>query len=277
MVVTHRLNITRMNPSNLYEHYFCAISRKIQQLTRQCVDRHGGLESLLETGDIAEVRDVITQGIAVFGTKQYDAYLGCSDETFRQIIAEVYNDECYVYYTVSTDRKPYDVTKAVEGTPYEPTKLPLAPLGGVDGERVWGDTPAMIAPQYIIMVSITPETYLATSSSKTNHYGLPVSVGARMRANMPYRNSPCKVLSETETRLYSAYGSRKALIEMKDRANSVATHRLVYRNILEANKPTRIDNLVDRNKHPYGTDKSLMLVHAIMNSAGLELDYVKGD
>ena len=272
-VVTTHLNITRMNPSNLYEQYFSAMSRRIKKLTMDEVDKYGGPE-VISDQDVAKIYPIVLEGVKAFGTEQYDSYLQANIEEQLEIVKEVYYKECYIYYKVSSKKKPYEVIEDVKGTIYEPIKARFKINGDSSGENDWSKSKLLIAPQYIILLAKTPESYLATSSAKTNHYDLPVSVGPKIRQNIPYRNSPVKILSETETRLYGAYVSRKGLAEMKDRANSVTSHRLVYEKILSSDRPTDIDALIDRNEHPFGTDKSLEIVESILNASGIDLEYV---
>jgi hypothetical protein len=262
-----------MNPSNLYEQYFCGISRKIKTLVTEEVDKFGGLESLAVDA-IDNIFQLVLGGIQLFGTEQYEQYLKASPQERLDIITEVYTKECYIYYKVSSKLKPYEVIANVKGTVYEPVKEYIRIPTEGETDVKWNHRKAMIAPQYIILLAKTPESYLACSSAKTNHFDLPVSVGPKKRQNTPYRNSPFKVLSETETRLYAAYVGRRGLAEMKDRANSLSTHRLMYRNILMADKPTDIPTLVDREQHPFGTDKTIEIVESILNASGIDLEYV---
>jgi len=262
-----------MNPSNLYEQYFAGISRRIKAIVVHEVDLLGGLEQLSDDS-VNMVFEFVLNGISIFQTEQHAAYAKASVASRREILAEIYNRECYIYYKVSSTRRPYEVVQASIGTMYEPVGSKFLIQSIDQPEARWSENKVIIAPQYIILLAKTPEQYLATSSAKTNHYDLPVSVGPRMRQTLPYRNSPVKILSETETRLYSSYVGRKGLAELKDRANSVETHKLVYQNILNAEKPGNIDSLVDRNVHPFGTDKAIELTESILNVSGIKLVYV---
>ena len=64
---------------------------------------------------------------------------------------------------------------------------------------------------------------------------------------------------------------------MKDRANSITTHEEIYKNILLADKPTNIDEVIDRNKFNFGGDESLKLIDRILNAGGIELSYEHSD
>jgi len=271
--VTNYLNTTRMNPSNLYEQYFSAISRMIKRHTMTAVDKLGGIDTIT-VDNVDSVFKIILDGVAIYGTEQFDSYSVATQEEKIDIVNDVYHRECYIYYKVSSKLKPYEVVVRAIGTIYEPIESKfMISKDGISLPVESYDT-ALFAPQYIILLAKTPEHYLATSSAKTNHYDLPVSVGPKMRQHVPYRNSPVKVLSETETRLYTSYVGRKGIAEMKDRANSTETHRTMYENILNADKPTDIECLIDRDKHPFGTDKSVELAESILAASGIELDYV---
>jgi hypothetical protein len=67
------------------------------------------------------------------------------------------------------------------------------------------------------------------------------------------------------------------MAELKDRANSMETHRTIYAGILRANKPTNIDRAVDRKKVPLGGDDSLNIVEAIFNSGGCDVAFIESD
>ena len=117
---------------------------------------------------------------------------------------------------------------------------------------------------------------LYTSSPNLNNFMFPIPVTSSNRDRFPYRNTPVKNISETEGRLFSFYGGREAIAELKDRANSVPTHRALYNNILTAQHPTNVDNLVDRNLVPFGNDSAIKLVQSIFNSIGMSYTYVPG-
>jgi len=269
--VTNHLNTTRMNPSNLYEQYFNAASRKVKRLVTNIVqDINNATDDVVD-----QAFNVVLDMLSIIGTEQYTAYSGAGTEERRKIIRDIVEDEFYIYYKVSSHIRPYEIVKKLMDSPYRPDKsrVTYKPLGS--SEYITTVNEVMIAPQYMIVLAKTPESYLATSSSKLNHFGLPVSVGPKIRQVTPYRNSPTKVLSETEVRLYAAYAGRRAVAEIKDRGNSVETHQLLYKNVLTSHKPTDIDNLVDRRLHPFGTDKALEFVDNVISCAGIEFQYDK--
>lgn len=241
-------------------------------MTRREVDVAGGVDTLTEPA-IKHIFNIILEGIAKFDTEQYRGYAALDTAGKLDVIREVYYEECYIYYKISSKRRAYDVVQAVMGTDYEPFEGKFKFTDESGEVSIDSVNEVMIAPQYIMLLAKTPDNYLVCSSAKTNHYDIPVSAGTAVRQTMPYRNSPVKILSETESRLYTGYAERTAIAELKDRANSVETHTMLYRALLDAETPCNVDQLINRELHPYGTDKALETVDAMLGVSGIELEY----
>ena len=60
-------------------------------------------------------------------------------------------------------------------------------------------------------------------------------------------------------------------------ASSINTHKAVYTNILNADTPTAMDKLVDRNIVPYCGDAAVNLAKHIMASSGISTVFVPDD
>jgi hypothetical protein len=72
-----------------------------------------------------------------------------------------------------------------------------------------------------------------------------------------------------------SYVGQHPTLELKDRANSINTHKHLYNNILSADSPTNIDKVVDRKVQPYGEDKSLEIINSIFKCAGMSIHYTE--
>lgn len=265
--------ISRMNVSRMYEHYFNAMSRKTKLELRKIIPPHVPIDKY-EPKSLSHAWSVLLGFLKLLDNEQYEVYNSLTDENqMKEIIHECVNNEVFILYKVSSKKKAYDIVKDSKGTIYEPTIDKVSFKDKVTGEIKMSKYPIMIAPIYTILLSKTPENFLAVAGAKTNHYGLPVGVSNNVRDRLPWRNSPTKTLSETEVRLYLSYVSRQGIIELKDRANSIPTHEAIYENILNAEQPGNIDEVVDRTKQAYGEDASLELVNNIFNAAGISIDY----
>lgn len=267
--------ISRMNPGRIYEHYVAGMSRRCKHMI---LEKYGEDFSKYTPAAIEDSFNIILGLLELIGTEQYTAYKAVKTlEDKAAIVQEAVEKEVYLYYKISSEKKPYQIVldtikAAASGTSYEPIvdKVKFRRLG----KEYVTKEPVMISPQYTILLNKTAETYLSVAGARVNHFGFPISVGNTSKYRLPHRPNPVKALSETETRLYTSYVSQRGILELKDRANSIKTHEALYKNILDAPMPTNIDSVVDRSKVPYGEDSALQLVNNIFNAAGLEMDWV---
>lgn len=263
----------RMNIGNLYEQYFNSMSRHTKFMITEGIKGMGKETGDLTDDEISKVFLTVLGITKLLDTEQYQYYLNASPSQKRAVINEVIKDEMFLYYKVTSKVEPWMVIMRTLGTPFEPQLMNVT--WNKDGKSFRIKDGILMGPQYIILLAKTPENFLSCASAKTNHYGFPIGVSSKQRVTMPWRNSPVRVLSETETRLYSSYVSRRALIEIKDRANSISTHSHICAKVLRASVPTNIDNVVDRLICPYGGDAAVEFVENILNAAGIKLEYVK--
>lgn len=273
----------RMNVSRLYEQYFNGFSRKTKYLVTNAINSYTGAElpnsekiEILKPEESLGVFTLVLELLSYIDNEQYKAYKSLYDEkniyNINKILLEILEKELFIQYTVSNRKKAYQIVKELKDTKFAPDIV--YPEYTINGKKVPGRGKVIIAPLYIILLFKTGDEFLSCASAKTNHYGFPISAGKNTKYNLPWRNSPVKIASETEARLFSAYSGPEVIAELKDRATSKDTHAEVYKNILNAQTPTNVDRLVDRSKMPFGNDASLQLVNSVFNCAGVEIDYV---
>lgn len=264
--------VSRMNVGRIYEHYFNAMSRKTQYEIKQAL---GGLKPINDYNEkeIESGWSVLLGLLEIIGTEQYIEYKKIKNiEDKKHILEECINKEVYILYRVSSKKRPYQVVLDTKGTIYEPT-ISKVHIPRENGRVFISKQDIMIAPIYTILLSKTSETFLSVAGAKLNHFGFPIGVGSATRNYLPWRNSPTKILSETETRLYNSYVSRKGIAELKDRANNIDTHKTIYNNILNSDIPTNIDTVCDRNITGFTEDSSMELITNIFNCAGIDIKY----
>jgi len=273
---------SRMNIARLYEQYLNGVSRQAKHNIIKMVNEIDGTQRASEAvkyitdEQLSILFDHVIGLVKIFETEQYDAYNAVTDiETKREIISEVIEKELFIYYKISSKKKAYEIVNDIKGTPYETPMFNV--LFNSEGQPKQTIDKMIIAPMYLILLSKTADSYLSTSSAKTNHYGLPIGVSKADKNRIPWRNSPTKILSETESRLYAGYVGRKGIAELKDRASSIETHEHIYKGILSADQPTNINNCVDRTQIQFGGDSALTLVESIFNCAGIDMVYVPED
>ena len=262
--------VSRMNPGRIYEQKFNAISRKTQYEIRKVMNYPN---TTFSNKEITAGWNILLGLLEIIDTEQYAGYKIITDNKMKQqILEECLNEEVYILYKISSPKRPHEIVSSVVGTIYDPEVQPVH-IPQIDGSEKVTHEPITIAPIYTILLFKTGENYLSVAGSKVNHFGMPIGVTGTARNHIPWRASPTRILSETGSRLIVSYTNRYVLAELKDRANSIPSHKHAYWNILEANQPTNIPKLINRKVQPYGDDSSLELVKNIFNSAGAGIKY----
>lgn len=268
--------ISRLNIGRLYERYFAASSREAKRLVVKALNSISPDINKIPDIDILEIhKQYVVEFVKIFGNEQYTnyhkAYVDKDMEGIRDLLSEIVEREFYIYSNIEDDVTTYEAVLLVEQSIFKP------PYGPVtfrkDGEVRTTKNNVMIAPMYIYLLNKLADSLLTTSSAKVNHWMLPIGVSKADRYRFPHKNTPLKAIGETEARGYVAYGGRKFLAELLDRGASIKTHSMMYRNILTAEIPTNIEQLVDRKEHPYGTHKALQVINTLFNSVGLGIEY----
>lgn len=269
--------INRMNLARIYQQHICATSRYCQRVLREMAG--GQRIEQLDESKIEEMFSYLMGLLGLIDTAQFDRYAQATLEEKMIILDECINKEVYIMSQVTNKKTSYQIVMDIDNSIYRPPRdnvvIPYRDLDGNVKQSVTVDK-MFIAPLYIILLSKTSDNMLFSSSSNLNNFLFPIPVTAGNRDRLPYRNTPTKIMSETEGRLYAYYGGREFAAEMKDRANSVPTHMAMYKNILNAKEPMNTDTLVDRSVTKYGNDSAVRLIHSILRPLGMDYVYVKG-
>ncbi len=275
--------ISRMNIGRLYEQYISKCSRQVKEYIIDELLNIDELDDLDSTIDVisADIIDSLFNRVVNFlgyiDTEQFTAYNNITKSADkREILKEIVNKELYVYYSVGSKKQAW---KIVEDLKVSEFKADISPIlfKNAEGVMVESKEDILIGPMYTILLAKIADTWLSTSGAKVNHFGLPTSISKNEKNRLPWRNSATKVLSETESRLYTSYCGEEFLAELKDRGTSIPAHEHTYRTILDADQPTNIERVVDRTKVPYGEDKAREVVDALLGCAGLEIAYGKDE
>lgn len=259
---------SRMNPGRIYEQYFNGMSRKTQYEMRKVLN-FKGIEECNEK-QLSTAWDILLGMLELLGTEQYDEYKSITDiDTRNEILKECIEKEVYLFYRISSKKRPYQITLDSKGTIYEPI-VNHCHLS-INGKEVITKDKILIAPIYTIVLDKTGEEFLSTSSSKTNHFGIPVGINTSSKNSYPWRNSSTRNISETDNRLNVSYAGARMSAELLDRGSNQETHKHIYKNILNASFPTNIDNVVDKTTLPPGNVAAMDIVYNILNSSGIDI------
>ena len=269
---------SRQNDGRLYEHSIKGSMLKVRWLMEQKMTELN-IKDIQTANDksIKVIFKIPMDFVKLLGNELYNTYKKTYDEsdyiTMLDVISDILENEMKVYLPAGNDKVGYEILESIRGTEYMPNKSRVTFT--LDGIETTTEVPILIAPLYIMLLSKIAGDVLTTASAYVNTSGLPVVVSKSDKHSLPYRSSPTRVFGETEGRIILAYGGKEMLAELKDMNSSIKTHGLVYKQILEAPKPTNIPKLINRNIHPYGTDRSLEILNTLFMSVGSELKHVK--
>lgn len=146
---------------------------------------------------------------------------------------------------------------------------------GHHGNEVTTKLPVLIGELYVLLLEKTGKDWSSLSSAKLQHFGIPSKISRSDKWSSPGRESPVKILGESEIRLITATTGGNFAADLLDQANSPETHKEVVRNLLTAPDPVNIYRLVDRDKIPLGNSKVQRYIVNTLECGGIKL--VKGN
>jgi hypothetical protein len=144
---------------------------------------------------------------------------------------------------------------------------------GYSGRKVTTKNKVRIGSVYIILLEKIADDGSAVSSGKLQHYGVLSQITSWDKYSSPYRNQPIRNWDESSIRIYASFAGSRATADIMDRNNNPKTRRFILDTILDAERPTNIERVVDRKQVPYGGNKPLQLIAHMAQCNGWEFHY----
>ena len=267
---------SRLNAGRIYERNKKGAMLKVTRLTREAFETMEG-DTIEELSD-----DNIRRLFAIRNT-----LIQIMDNDLSRIYSDVIrNDKVDLMREalkgalkgfrmkedLADEKRKYQIALDIMNSEVRPDKSTVTYT--YNGKTVTTVDEIEIAPLYMYLLSKTASGELLTcASAGTNHYGLPTSPSKQKRGQMGYANNPLRFLGETETRVVSAFSDPEFVAEMIDIDSSVISHEEVYSNILKADKPSNMENHIDRKKIPLGKGIPLTILKTLLRSGGSKLEY----
>lgn len=270
----------RMNLGRLYAPYFAGAARDVrkQMLEEMGFNRHYvGPISIEEL--MAIPRHLYDKGVStllrlyqIVSMRQYVEYTEALTEEERyQWIQLVINDKPYLYIPIDTETMLDEMVVTIE----KEFKLVYGPVSyvGRDGERVVTENKFRIAPLNIMLLDKIADAWLSVDIGKHSNFGILAAMNRMDKHSTPWRRTPPRLFGETEAQLYCCYGGREMIAELLDRSGNIASQKEIARNLLHAERPTNIDNIIDREKIPLGNARPIQIARHLFACAGFEVVY----
>jgi hypothetical protein len=288
IVMDDASTIGRMNLGRLYEQYLGAAARDvtarmmamlgIQKMPTQRTALKK-ITELFNTNEAAVITayNYILGFYKIVSSRQYVFYSKLNDSERLEHLAELMCDGIYLYFPIENEKETHNIVKEIEGSEqYVPTFGPVSYVGN-SGNRVTTKTPVRIGPLYMMLLEKIADDWSAVSTGKLQHFGVLSPIIRSEKYSYPFRNSPVRAIGETEGRIFAGYCGTEAIAEMMDRNNNPTTQKAMVKQILAADRPSNIDNTVDRDVIPYGGAKPLQLLKHISLVTGFQPVYEPED
>jgi len=278
IIMDPKSNVARLNVGGPYERVIKSSMGKLERMVKNEYAKYGVNEPYeLSITQITNLFTHASNFMHIVGNnlaRHYANALHIQDrEAMLSVVEEIIIDRFRVFLPLDNEKRKYEIVEDLSKSIYS------AEYGRVTynyhGVKKTSVNRIMIAPIYIFLLSKIADSVLTSSSAKLNHFGIPIVTSKADRYSLPSKNSPVRTQGETEGRIFVAYGGRTFLAELKDLNTSIESHSRVYMQLLNNKTPTNIPNIINREEHPYGSERGLAILNSLWNSIGMELEYVK--
>jgi len=226
---------------------------------------------LLKNTDVLyDIYDIILGLVKMVSEEQYRYYTENSLEDKIEIICETYFKELYLLIPMDGDYESIEgILYELFNSEYAPTIEPITYT--IDGTETTTEEPVELLCSPLMVLSKIADTWLATSTAKVNHYGIPISTSRENRPRQPYTPNPVRT-GEAESRLINAYVGPVGMATLRNRSVSVDTHRLCYSTIMTCDDPANIERLVPE-EYGFPNDKPVEIFNSILEVGGVGTEY----
>ncbi len=263
---------SRMNVGRLYEQYFNAASRDVvEHLSAKLnlVHTDTALQPKLEALEISnptlmdESWDYLMGYLKIMSpVRMYAPFTdGRYPHSRAHYLASVLSepDGIILYMPPENEPEPPNIVRQLEAGPYKPLYGPVT-YTGYSGRQVTTKNNIRIGSVYIILLEKIADDWTAVSSGKLQHNGVLSQITSWDKHAQPSRNQAIRAWGESEVRISVSFAGSRVTADILDRNNNPHTRRHVLDSILRADRPTDIEQVVNRKEVPYGGNKPLALV-----------------
>ena len=157
---------------------------------------------------------------------------------------------------------------------YPPVYGPVTFIG-INGNKITTKEPVLIGSAYIIVLEKTGGDWSGVSAPKLQHHGIPAKITKGDKNSYPGAAQPVRMTGEAEVRLGAATCGGEVWADIIDQSNNPTVGKEIIANLLRADKPTDIQEVIDRDLHPVGNGRNNVFVKHILECAGIRFVYKK--
>jgi hypothetical protein len=282
LIVDAGSRYARMIPGSLYEHGHAGILRDaVTKNISKMVGYQKGMsyEKFCLTVTASQIAQAFEHYLTVLylsSEQQFNDYKSLSyDDQVEVIFTACQYGYIHLFHPIN-NKVDLSKTLLLLKDYVKPTIGPVTYRDTMTNLMTTTERSIQIAPVYLMLLNKTGGELLATSTAMMHHFGMLAPVNKGNKSSLPWRNTPPKVMGETEGRLYVAYCGRRMVAELVDRSNNMQTQQAIAYNILSSDKPAMLKKAVDRkNGIRYSANKPLQLFKHIMSCRGVNIKWEK--
>jgi DNA-directed RNA polymerase beta subunit len=277
--------VSRMNWGRMYEQYINATSAHVLDNIRARLNlskKDAALQTKIEQMEVSdpaavnEAWDYLLGFFKIVSPERMYRWFteGKYSKTRAQYLASIIPEEAIIIYWPPENEPEFpDVVRQIEADKrYTPHYGPVTYVGN-SGRTVTTKNKVRIGSVYIIMLEKIADDWTAVASGKLQHFGVLSQITSWDKYSSPSRNQAIRSMGESEVRIWVSFAGERVTADVMDRNNNPKTRRAVLDSILNADKPTNIEQVVDRRVVPYGGSKPLQLVKHMGMCGGWQFHY----
>jgi len=275
--------VNRMNISKLYSQYIGIACYRIKYMLRDVLglDHHktfkniNSIKEMINPERLQIMANIILDFYKIVSQEMYDGISQLPTDQLLEHVAYVTVNGPYLYIPTNHTISEVDMVRNIRD------KYKIYPdkvlLSTGNGKMEWSKNNIFIGPIYVMLLEKIGDSWSAMASGKYQHYGVLGPSSQFDKYQYPYRNVSVRTISETESRIYRAYTEPMNIAEIMDRNSNSISHKEVVKSIMDAEKPTNINQVIDRKKIAFGSVKPLQYTKHVMLCAGIKIVYKDSD
>lgn len=281
--------INRSNYGRFYEQYFNATSANVLNKLRAMLNvsaKEPALRTKLEQLEATNPElmnkawDYLMGFFFIMSPERMHKWFvtGAYKMPRTQYLSNILPGEAIVvYWPPENEREFPDAVRRIRANPdYRPPYGPVTYIGN-SGRRIKTVNKVRIGHVYIIMLEKIADDWTGVASGKLQNFGVLSQITSWDKYSSPSRNQAIRSMGESEVRIWVSFPGPRVTADVLDRNNNPKTRRVVLNSILSAERPTDIEQVVDRRKVPYGGARPLQLMKHMGICQGWQLHYQRYD
>ena len=281
MIIDGHSTNNRMNPGRLLEHFVNSFRQQVILEIREKFGYNPNKPATVEHvanwdhanhDEFEGVWNKLMRFYEIVSIEHHAAFKKFNDTTDRyEHIAYIINNDIHIFIPTNSKRETVDMVEMLEREFFRLNDS--VTMGDMDGNIIEVKDAVSIASMYIMLLEKTGDDWSAVSSARSQVHGVLSQITKADKYRYTIRSQPTRSIGETELRLYTNYGGVEMGAELMDRNNNITSHMHAYRTLLEADKPTNIDRLIDRDDVPVTGGSAAKIFKSIIKCAGYGLRY----